>query len=554
MRKHSGSISPLWVLTLTLLFTLSAIVGCTGGGALPGAVSPGVDPKTPTGPYGNSPVTSLAVGNYTACAIANNRLYCWGEQASEFKKELGSVRDPKQVAINDNNGVRRACVMSEKTVKCTDDRESHERNYKGLRQIAITAGQTCVLDADHDVSCFGDDTRRWDSWMSGKPTLEKPTMISGGNGRICAVDSTSKGVLLKCWGWVNPGQNTIFGAEAKLANPRSMSTEAGSCVADDSGILCSYPIAGEQTRVDIPGVRSLSQNWDYKKNTRLCAVATGKLMCWSQGARIPNEEIKAPAFKNLSSVVYTPSHFCATDDDGVKCWGDDPKWAAQVPKMGPPATIPIAANSYEGNGANKCSVAWNLKSSNFVACSNQLSLTFYKVENKTDPKTITLTRVASDGSTVAFRGVESTEIESRSFNIKLQAENGETMSLEGAKIDSSNSSLELGYVMLNGNSGQCIGLVNGDFSSCVKQWRNSDPRSDNLEFLLPKFSFALGAVVNAGGCSLKAVAQRDADTANFEVVSTGCVLNGKAYDQGETVEYRFRDENNYPVLSVPNAK
>ena len=325
------SVLPLSFLTFACLFVLNTTVGCTNGGSSGSAAAqvPPTQTKSET-PYGNSPVTSLAGGNYTTCAIAYARLYCWGQQAKSYMKTLGSVIEPKQVAISDNNGVQRACVMNAHSVLCTDFSDSKPRSFDNPRQMAITAEQTCVLTARNAVICWG-ETQRWDSWTSGQPTLESPTKIYGGNMQICAVDNTSTGAQLKCWGWVNPGQNTIFGPEAKLTNPRDVTIANGKCVADDNGIICSHHIYKEESQLKLTGVQSISQNWDFRNNSRLCAVAKGQLSCWTNDGPMSEAEIKAPVFKNLSSIVYAQSHYCATDDDGVKCWGDDP--SACIPNL-----------------------------------------------------------------------------------------------------------------------------------------------------------------------------------------------------------------------------
>ena len=232
-------------------------------------------------------VTAATNGERHACAIAQERVWCWG---NNDHGQLGVAPSPGQ-------SIARPLSLP----------------VGPPRAIAAGARHTCAI-AGAQVMCWGDNDRAQlgtgDRDQHVGPVAVDdlppgPEALAAGGDHTCAryVDGA-----LYCWG------SNAFG-------------QAGSAT--------EQPHASTPQRVNsLPAVGTVSAGSEHT-----CAVAEGTVYCWGRGSfgrlgtgDLVTRHVPEPVvdlMDNQVGVAAGPIHSCAWDDQGlVHCWGSN--YAAQL--------------------------------------------------------------------------------------------------------------------------------------------------------------------------------------------------------------------------------
>jgi hypothetical protein len=187
--------------------------------------------------------------------------------------------------------------------------------------LSQTTNGGCLLDQLNDgrteVKCWGDEPL-----LNNVPreiNLTSPVDLMVGNGTACAL-SKDYGAL--CWGSENiPLPPTVVRDLKKW----QLSAKFG-CLVDRFGLNCFGDMSGSP-ELTLPTDLDITQVKDFALGLRHACVIfkSNSVRCWGDDS---NDQIKsAPAnLKNPISIVAAGNYTCATDDEGVKCWGQ-PGWS-----------------------------------------------------------------------------------------------------------------------------------------------------------------------------------------------------------------------------------
>lgn len=225
-------------------------------------------------------VTDVSTGSDATCAVANQELYCWG-----------------------NNGDGEALVPTEGN-DSGDATITTPRKVEGLTDVSAVAhdgGTTCAV-SDGKVYCWGDKS----SWVQSTET--KPVRMDGSeyvsditmaNGTVCTGGAAS----VQCWGTNTDG-------EAGGSNTDSVATPSW---------------VGYEVWDDFATIAAIDTNLGTT-----CVVADGEVYCWGnnsagqlgrEGGNSPTP-VKIEGLTGVTDVQMAPRP-CALSGGSVQCWGDD---------------------------------------------------------------------------------------------------------------------------------------------------------------------------------------------------------------------------------------
>lgn len=305
----------------------------------------------------------LALGYNHSCFILNDKtVKCWGDNKqgqlgndAKTKLELEEERDAllgegKHEAANtiqeqiNNLGKSTPTIVKDSNGKMT-----------GAIEISASENHTCALLADHNVKCWGSNSRKQlgntelsEQGKSASSTAVEVSSLQGltvksisvGNAYGCAL---LEGGSIKCWGGTPNGSATEDLLELTNKTPIQLATGgahactvlAGNqiqCWGDSSKLGHSESEATEVTGID-------NALFVSSKGSHSCALLNnGRVRCWGSNLRgqIGNGDggsitstvtIPSKNVINLSQVVSLSSgenYNCAVTRLGqVKCWGNN---------------------------------------------------------------------------------------------------------------------------------------------------------------------------------------------------------------------------------------
>jgi alpha-tubulin suppressor-like RCC1 family protein len=212
----------------------------------------------------SSGVTALSAGYFSACALVDGRVACWGmNEWDQLGGAAGSLRCGAGEPCCGAAGVR--CRASAVTVDGLDAVDGVAtqgyRAYRTLvagRPVYSEAGATCVVERAHTVRCWGEGRLVGVAGRAGAnviapgeviPSL-RATAVAMGFGFVCALE---EGGTVACWG----------------ANG---ACQLGS--ASDGGAEVQTP----QRVPGLTGVRAIAAGSEH-----VCALRDdGEALCWGQ--------------------------------------------------------------------------------------------------------------------------------------------------------------------------------------------------------------------------------------------------------------------------------
>lgn len=275
---------------------LDGLVGCRGNDPL--GLASGAEQLKEVGP-----ARALAAGDGFACAIVDQRVYCWGDERS-LDPALAGAGEPKRIAPKQMTELGEASLLSAARGRVCATNEQGEVHCIGSVGAMALPAPSNVLDAAVSLSLSG--TKLCQLSRNGTISCEHNERIDGvwgasrlstSDGHGCALLSSGRVV---CWhddlsatrqsGVVTSASTTINGFDDAI--DLSVSRDGG-CVVEQGG------------RVSCWG-RSLSGLLGAT-SSETDAIEASEL----QGA--------SRIFTSSSGPVLS----CATSPAWVKCWGDD---------------------------------------------------------------------------------------------------------------------------------------------------------------------------------------------------------------------------------------
>jgi alpha-tubulin suppressor-like RCC1 family protein len=185
---------------------------------------------------------------------------------------------------------------------------------------------TSLASANPSVQCWGNNSQGQttvptDFKMNTVPA--KPLEVRTTRGATCALDQSGK---ISCWGLPLPGLSNlqaVTGVKSFGISP------GGSCALTTTTVQC-FSAMGDTTFEAVPtfkNPKNISVGGSFA-----CASDANGLQCWGGQSNATN----VPQLKNLKKFLTGESNTCAIDDNGLQCWGDGVFALEQVPTLTSP--------------------------------------------------------------------------------------------------------------------------------------------------------------------------------------------------------------------------
>lgn len=259
-------------------------------------------------------VTEVSAGPRNTCAIADSRLYCWGDRST------GIVHSSSLSGIENTPVLIRAFESSDYHVTDISVGESHacaivngDAYCWGNNTNCATArtpctGRTAIYCDNLFTSCTtvrnnAKVTTGTAATNYGNLNGGAVTKITAGNGFTCAIINGT----VSCWGKSNYGQ-TGTGGTSDVSVPTAIATTAGTLQADTVSAGDNHACAVLQARVYCWGDNTNGKLGDNSNTTRhspvpvtggamsdratinvvagkdgTCSVSNGSVLCWGAG-------------------------------------------------------------------------------------------------------------------------------------------------------------------------------------------------------------------------------------------------------------------------------
>ena len=271
----------------------------------------------------------LSVGTSHSCVIDDVGVKCWGK--NDFgQTNVPSLKDPRQISAGDDH----TCALDVSGVKCwgkNDKGQIEVPALKNPRWIQAGSGYTCSKDAN-GIICWGAkkspsyNSKEYERIQFGAEfncTLSQTGSLncerSLDNLQIDEIFQFGVGERLICYirnQTVNWG-NRRYSTENDLECRRSTNFQSSKAPETKYGQYL-YPL-NDPTQMSLAG-------------TNLCVISSTGLNCWAYIENFGFRELpSAPKLKNPFLVSAGLKHFCALDENGITCWGDNRFGQVDIP-------------------------------------------------------------------------------------------------------------------------------------------------------------------------------------------------------------------------------
>lgn len=257
----------------------------------------------------------VSVGSRHECATdASGVTYCWGHNThGELNQPLRSGT-PIQHAISS----QMECVYNSAGVICRGDSYGNDitdklPQFNNPQQLVLPnrgyGADACAIDKLADGTtkavCFGENQK-----VSTVPTLTNPSMIATNGTDACALNGDGK---IVCWGANNFGSPSNPPRRLK----KLVMNENFACAIDAFGLMCWGPEATKSMKVPSNLLMDGAVKDVALGSSRACALTyKHAVQCWGGSSKDADPDLKNPI-----ALIGFSSTFCATDDNGVECFG-----------------------------------------------------------------------------------------------------------------------------------------------------------------------------------------------------------------------------------------
>ncbi|MAZ25408.1 MAG: hypothetical protein CMK41_06515 [Porticoccaceae bacterium] len=242
----------------------------------------------------------IRVSQYTACALDDNGVVCWG------RRRPPESSNPTSIAMDDNI----ICVLDDGVINCLGKDANFMPDEGGVTRIA-GSGTTYIKDGSHIYNI---------GWVEHTlPEKIDPSLIRSfeyglraGSGGVCIVTDDS-GLIFT---------NSLSEHDWDYSNVKSCSVDGAFCVIDDDGLKCAGNFHLTQKQPDLENPTQVS---GYNGHSRdgMCAVDNNEIKCWGESVEysklndVPDEVNESNPFQ----VALFNDYACALSFSGAKCWG-----------------------------------------------------------------------------------------------------------------------------------------------------------------------------------------------------------------------------------------
>jgi alpha-tubulin suppressor-like RCC1 family protein len=311
-------------------FTLGSYFGCarllTGEVHCWGKKSDGINhPETDGSPIdvpkNLAPSMRISAGYDHVCSLGNNSVIsCWG------KNQVGQLNTPLpkgaslNLAINDYV----SCAWNSSGIFCANSGASQNDpliNYPSVSNVhsislstSAGADNACALftpphKTEREVKCWGYSKEVAEI----PPSLQSPEAVAVNSTSACALTSAGKMI---CW-----GRSQLDGLPGNLEQARKVQlSNRHACALDRFGLVC-WGSDLEGAGLAVPSeYQDLHAVLDFAiGSSHTCVLnSDNRVDCW--GAN-DSGQLNVPELLDPVAIAAYGSMSCATDSEGVKCWG-----------------------------------------------------------------------------------------------------------------------------------------------------------------------------------------------------------------------------------------
>lgn len=258
-------------------------------------------------------VTDVSTGPRNTCAIADGRLYCWGDRTSGIvgsSSSTGNATTPVLVDVFASNdyqvtsvsvGENHACAVANGDLYCWGNNANCATGHSPCSgSIPIYCSGTSSCNTRRNAARVTTGTM---ATTYGNLPTANVTQVSAGNGYSCAVINAT----ISCWGRSNLGQ-TGTGGSNDVTAPTAIATAAGTLQAEVISAGDNHACAVLQGRIYCWGDNTNGKIGDGTVDTRLapvfinggdisdrvtvnvaagsdgtCSISNGTVLCWGAG-------------------------------------------------------------------------------------------------------------------------------------------------------------------------------------------------------------------------------------------------------------------------------
>lgn len=213
-----------------------------------------------------------------------------------------------------------SCVWNQNTAKCYGDKAPmglvKVPAFKEIVSFSIAnteySNNACAVEktsSGNSVKCWGDS-----AVLNPIPSeVVNPQAVAVGAITVCAVNSDDR---VKCWGIDMPG------APERTRSLRKMVlSDFHGCISDAYGLYC-WGMSMADRGLNVPEeLQSPDEVQDVVLGaSHTCVLTTSrKVKCWGDNT---SGQLNVPELNNPTSIVAFKDTTCASDADGIKCWGE----------------------------------------------------------------------------------------------------------------------------------------------------------------------------------------------------------------------------------------
>lgn len=242
--------------------------------------------------------------------------FLFGMQA--FAREAATMALASKHGVSVTVGAAHACALANYKVTCWGDNKYGQTDVPPLDHPVqvITGGYfTCALQDNDELICWG-----LGNVLEKRQQLNGVKQITAGNFFYCYLEKKGVSCKFAQLGHLYYGEDKV----PKLMNPRMVSANSShACALDDTGVVCWG--SGKMGEIEDQRFRLRQPKSVVALSYRTCALdARTGVHCW--GGHLPGREglidlNEIPPLNNPSKIFDISYPLCALDTNGLNCWG-----------------------------------------------------------------------------------------------------------------------------------------------------------------------------------------------------------------------------------------